>query len=108
MRVNIFIRKENEEAWKAIPNKSEWVNTLLADTNEHKQEVADYIVASTPQTEYSLEQFLQDYSDPTQKKPPHPTYGYPCCHNPTPCKHWQWSTDHAQWVNTLTGKAREE
>jgi len=29
MRVNIWIRKENEEAWKAIENKSEYVNNLI-------------------------------------------------------------------------------
>jgi len=30
MRVNISIRKENEDKWKQIPNKSGWVNDMLS------------------------------------------------------------------------------
>lgn len=29
MRVNVYIRKENEEHWDKIPNKSNWVNERL-------------------------------------------------------------------------------
>lgn len=34
MRVNIFIRKENEDKWKSIHNKSDWINTLLANSDD--------------------------------------------------------------------------
>lgn len=34
MRVNIFIRKENEDKWNNIPNKSEWINTLLSNSDD--------------------------------------------------------------------------
>lgn len=30
MRENIYIRKENEDRWKAITNKSAWVNAYLS------------------------------------------------------------------------------
>lgn len=30
-RVNIFIRKENEDKWNSLVNKSQWVNDRLAD-----------------------------------------------------------------------------
>lgn len=29
MRVNIYIRKEDEEKWKALPNKAEWLSYHL-------------------------------------------------------------------------------
>jgi hypothetical protein len=29
---NIWIRKENEDKWEAIPEKSEWINALLANS----------------------------------------------------------------------------
>lgn len=29
MRANIYIRKENEEAWEKLENKSDWVNERL-------------------------------------------------------------------------------
>lgn len=34
MRVDIYIRKENEEIWEGIPNKSEWINELLYERGE--------------------------------------------------------------------------
>lgn len=122
MRANIFIRQENENKWKAIANKSEWINAILKnadDTSAWGKTVetpvgpaVTVLTDSLPEKpineEKALQQFFLDYSDPSQKKPPHPIFGYPCCHNPTPCKHWTWSTEHAQWVNTLTGAWREE
>ena len=45
MRANIYIRKENEDKWDKIHDKSEWVNTLLknsGDTSEYgkKRDIA--------------------------------------------------------------------
>ena len=34
MRVNIFIRKENEDKWLRIANKSNWVNTILSNSDD--------------------------------------------------------------------------
>lgn len=34
MRVNIYIRKHNEEKWNAIEDKSMWINTLLENVGE--------------------------------------------------------------------------
>lgn len=33
-RVNIFIRKANEDKWNNIPDKSNWVNTLLENSGD--------------------------------------------------------------------------
>lgn len=30
MRVNVWIRKENEQAWSELTNKSEWLNERLS------------------------------------------------------------------------------
>lgn len=34
MRANIYIRKENEAKWAAVADKSEWVNALLANSDD--------------------------------------------------------------------------
>jgi len=34
MRTNIYIRKENEDKWNAIPDKSKWINTLLSNSDD--------------------------------------------------------------------------
>ena len=36
-RVNIFIRKANEEKWNNIPDKSNWVNTILENSDDTTQ-----------------------------------------------------------------------
>lgn len=33
-RYNIYIRKENEDKWAAIPDKSNWINVLLANSGD--------------------------------------------------------------------------
>jgi hypothetical protein len=34
MRVNIWIRKENEEKWNNVPDKSNWINTILSNSDD--------------------------------------------------------------------------
>jgi len=34
MRANVYIRKENEEAWHKLENKSEWVNSKLGGPDD--------------------------------------------------------------------------
>lgn len=61
----------------------------------------------TPSKDIEFEAFLAEYSVPNQKKPPHPKYGYPCCHEDKPCRHWQWDTSTGEgYVNTLTGEVK--
>jgi hypothetical protein len=33
-RVNIFIRKDNQDKWNAIPDKSNWINTILENADD--------------------------------------------------------------------------
>lgn len=32
--VKVYIREENMEKWKAIPKKADWINTLLANSDD--------------------------------------------------------------------------
>ena len=41
MRANVYIRKENEEAWAALSDKSAWVNGRLQE-GLTEQEVANF------------------------------------------------------------------
>lgn len=34
MNTTLYIRKENEEKWNKIPDKSNWVNTLLENSDD--------------------------------------------------------------------------
>lgn len=121
MRVNIFIRQENEGKWKTIANKSEWINTLLANSNDTssygatKQTpigpmvtvLSETLPATRPLNPTQiddLELFKEAYSDGVAK-PPNVNFGYPCC-VVGKCKHWEW--DGEVWRNQLTGKARDE
>ena len=51
-RVNIFIRKEDTDKWKAIDNKSEWVHLQL---NKSTEAVEDPLLEVTVMSKYELE-----------------------------------------------------
>lgn len=34
MRANIYIRRENEEKWEKVADKSKWINALLANSGD--------------------------------------------------------------------------
>ena len=88
MRVNIFIRKENETKWNSIVNKSKWVNDKLQGTE---------VFSEVPVTDE--ERF---------KRPPDPETGWPCCERTDiSCVHWVWHINKAVYINKLTGKERE-
>ena len=110
-QVTVYIREEDLEKWKAIPKKAEFVHHAI--NLEHVQEKIDKhpeanIVETNEHTvvKESFEQFLEDYSKPGTR-PPHPIYGYPCCHKEAPCKHWAWDELQSIWTNTLTGDTRD-
>lgn len=49
MRTNIYIRKDNEDTWDAIDNKSEWVNERL------DKPAIDIAVSNLPKEAYELQ-----------------------------------------------------
>jgi hypothetical protein len=100
----IYIRGENWDKWQKVADKSLWVNTLLANSDD----TSKYgVISQTPvgPTVTVLSETLKPES--FIPKPPDPDLGYPCCNKRTPCKHWQWNSDKQLYINTLTGKERE-
>lgn len=49
-----------------------------------------------------FEQFKIEYADRSVVRPPHPEFGYPCCHNKSRCKHWEFDTINTEYKNQLT------
>lgn len=133
MYMNIYITPTNEEYLKSLKDTGDSMSGLvnhLLDAhrinippielayNPLSKTVAGKPVAEVLITEptYSgfdtsyrqtpeFKEFLVKYGTPGTK-PPHPEFGYPCCHKDAPCKHWVWSD--GVYKNTLTGKTRDE
>ena len=59
-----------------------------------------------PKEKDPFKQFLKDYSQPGTR-PPHPEYGYPCCHKASPCRHWAYDEVESHWVNELTKETKD-
>lgn len=103
MRANVFIRQENEDAWRALDNKSEWINERLGGTFS-----GDPI---KPESNLNFKKEEKISVSATQKfnpKAPDPELGYDCCQRSSPCKHWVWDDAMGEgYVNTLTGNRKE-
>lgn len=57
MNSTVYIRKENEETWKAVENKSEWLNERL----DHKTlVVSDRLVES--ELPHDMQKVIKDMS----------------------------------------------
>lgn len=95
MQYTLYIRKENDEAFKDEENKSELVNQLLAKHYENGTPVHLTTISVLPPEKKN--------SDTNAPGP----NGYPCCSSQKRCKHWQWNADSGAWKNEITGKLRE-
>lgn len=92
MQATIYIRKENEEFWNSLKDKSGWVNKTLEQRKSTK----------TP-----LEDSRPVVPAPRTKLQPDPITGYPCCSSAKPCKHWEYNGLNSTWTNTITGEIKE-
>lgn len=63
MRVDIYIRKENQEKWKAIPNKSEWVNALLQNSDDTSRYGTTIDIPAAPSTVVLSQEVPEDDDD---------------------------------------------
>ncbi len=97
--VKVYIRTDDLDKWRAIAKKSEWLHSALNGESIARVEK----ISKDP-----FKQFLKDYSVPGERKAPHPTYGYPCCHKKSPCKHWIWDESEMHWFNQLTGETKDD
>lgn len=95
MRENIWIRKENEEAWGSLKNKSAFVNNALKSIEPRLKPDAGpgEVIA-----------FKGSIKDPQID-------GFPleraCCLSTTRCVHWQFNQDKQIYINSLSGRERE-
>lgn len=90
--IKVYIRKENIDKWNNIHNKSEWINTLLKnsdDTSNYGKTVDTPVGPAVTVLSETL-----------------PPMARACCLNKTkPCKHWNWTGEN--YTNILTGEIRE-
>lgn len=94
-QVHTYIRNEDIESWKALPNKSEFIHNALR--------------GAVGAVETSVKQSIPTIqtADTFVPKPPDPETGYPCCTEAKPCRHWLWNGDQQAYINELTGEVRE-
>lgn len=95
--VKVYIRTENLDKWNNIYNKSEWINTLLKNSNNTLEYGETKDTPIRPITTVLSEEVpsLKDLERA-------------CCLGKKPCKHWQWDEDNQNWVNSISGRIRVE
>jgi hypothetical protein len=90
--IKVYIRTENLEKWKSIPNKSEWINTLLSNSDDTSR------YGSARQTPVGpVVEVLSETVPPLQRA---------CCLLKKPCIHWQYDDVMQTWTNVLTGEVK--
>lgn len=62
MRVNIYIRKENEEAWNNIKDKSGWVNGMLTPAQTKPKKAVEEL-KKLPQIKTADEIAIKAFND---------------------------------------------
>lgn len=99
---SVYIREEDEQKWKELPNKAEFIHNALNGVEViTKFERGKEPVHSVDGGENYLpkEEFVP--------KPHDPLLGYPCCQKSKPCKHWHFDGETSTWTNELTGATKE-
>jgi hypothetical protein len=123
-RINISISEEAIRILDKVKNRSQFIEDLILQRSKPiSKPVEDYLIemvdkiygrldtplpsisVGTPAPSDPFKQFLSDYSKPGVK-PPHPEYGYPCCHDGR-CKHWDFDEVSGVWINRLTKQTKE-
>jgi len=114
MQATIYIRKENEDRWDGITDKSAWVNAYLAKSppnsivekeNLERTKESTGILGVAPHV--STTKRYPDLTPIEEIDELDNLIGKHCCGASKPCKHWSWDGVGGVWVNELTGKTRE-
>lgn len=125
MNQTIYFRKETWEYFQHEADKSKLVNELLqahysgspapgisppskpdAPNLEEIPGITTAAKIASPtakEEKETFDDFLRDYSQPGVR-PPHPIWGYPCCHKKNRCKHWEFDEINTSYKNTLTNE----
>lgn len=97
MRVNVWIRKECQEAWNQIDNKSEWISDMLLNGVSSKGEsvaTTEAFEASNPGS--SPGSPAKDWISAGTMTPG-------CClDKKNKCKHWEWDGLGSKYINKNT------
>lgn len=97
-QMTVYIRNEDLDKWKALPNKAMAISNMLNSTHVGRPPKVEINPLTIPGVMKGSE-FIP--------KPPDPETGYPCCLKQVPCKHWVYNGTEGYWKNILTGKTRE-
>lgn len=114
MRVNIYIRKEDEDKWKALPNKAEWLSYHLNNPVEYTYRLQatkdneSYVSLAIPtQKNTGLPKGNEGFVEAGVNKEKLNVLVPGCCKQVKPCKHWQWNGLEQAYINTITGERKE-
>ena len=109
MQATIYIRPEDEEAWKNVPNKSQWVHEglnrgLVTIPAKNTPITTQHIrINNTPINKNEFHKIATDLESSSVR----PVIGKPCCYKRAPCVHWERDELVEKWRNKLTGEERE-
>jgi hypothetical protein len=92
MQATIYIRPEDEEAWKNIPNKSQWVHEGLS---------TGFVTVPAKNTPVATQHTPIPAGEPNSHLP------LACCTLKDPCKHWFYNSNRQVWKNKISGEERE-
>lgn len=109
MQATIYIRPEDEEAWKNVPNKSQWVHEglnrgLVTIPAKNTPVATQHIrIDSTPVGENAFHKLATDKVSSSIRPDTVPA----CCTAKKRCKHWEFNSDTGEWVNYINGEGIE-
>lgn len=100
MRVNVWIRKECQEAWNQIDNKSEWISDMLLNglsTNGR----SEAFEASNPGSSPGSPAMDAKWKNAGEAAKALMTPGC-CLDKKNKCKHWEWDGLGSKYINKNT------
>lgn len=113
----IYIRKEDEELWRKLPNKADAISKMLRGeklsgvTVQEKVEAMIKDIPKPRQTNQSnkvmahLDNIFADEATP--EKAEYTPQELKCCKLPNPCKHWVYDGGTGVWTNLITKERKE-
>jgi len=101
-QVHTYIRNEDMELWKSLPNKSEFIHNALNGFDLRK----DYTEKLTAKIDKSPILNIPNLITADKLESIEPTLA-PCCKKASPCRQWKYNELNQTYVNTLTGEVKE-
>lgn len=106
MRVNVWIRKECQDAWNQIDNKSEWISDMLLNglsSNGKTRAFEASSLGSSP-GEPAIDAKWKSAGEAAKA-----LMTPDCCLvEETNCEHFKWNMESGEFINEKTGDRRSE